>query len=135
MRSVALRAFWSLTSSLTSVAVGLVALFAAYRLYWTAWERIGLSDIQRKMDIPNQLSGWETVIFEVTFWCLVLGAAAQIAALSLWLSQRLGGWTPGTVACTLFLIGLVALPVLLFASSVNCIFIEGFPLPMYSCAG
>jgi len=132
MRSVALRAFWSLTSSLTSVAVGLVALSVVYFLYILAWQRAAVP-YTPVGPTPNQLSGWEAAVFEVISLCLVLGAATGTIALSLWLTRRLSGWTLGTVACTLFLIGLVALPVLSLASVLNCLFVENFPLPVHYC--
>jgi hypothetical protein len=80
--------------------------------------------------ISTELSGWELIFYEVAFYCVVLMGAAGSLALSVWLSRRFGGSTPMTIACTLFLLGLMAWPFFIVASHWNCGVVEGFPLPM-----
>jgi hypothetical protein len=80
--------------------------------------------------ISTELSGWELILYEVAFYCVVLMGVAGSLALSGWLSRRFGGSTPVTIACTLFLLGLVAWPFFIVASHWNCGVVEGFPLPM-----
>ena len=124
-----MKVLWSLLSSVTSVAGALVILAPVLFLYREIGEaRISGEDIYG-YHTKRDFNDWERMLFEVLFYCLVLGAAAGTVAISVWLSRRLGGSVRGTLACTLFLIGVAAYPLLLYAAIVNCGFIDGFPLP------
>jgi len=119
---------WSLVASIASVAIGLTTSAATLFLYRYAWEQRTVSRLPSGGYLHSHLSGWERTLFEVLFYCLALGAVAGTIALSAWLARRWGGSVGGTVACTLFLIGVVALPLLGLASVWNCGVVDGFPL-------
>ena len=127
-----MRVVWSLVASITSVVAGLVTLAPTLLLYrYIGDARIGGQDVYG-YPTRRDFYDWELVLFEVVFFCSVLGAAAGTVAVSAWLARRLGGSMRGTIACTLFLLGVATWPLLIYASAVNCGIIHDFPLP-FNC--
>jgi len=121
---VSLKLASTVASSIASMLAGLPALGGTLLLYRNAWEA-AKGDAAQEL----QLSGWESAVFRLVFCCLMLAAVSAMIVTSAWLARRLGGSVRGAVLGTLFLIGVAAWPVLIYASAVNCGAMEGFPLP------